>query len=122
MVTAPAELRDPLDGLSKMALIDRCAGLRPGPVTTPTAAAKHALRALARRWLTLAEEINAMIEAVWSRMQVELLDRHRWRTRLELANAIFEYQEIFHNRRRRHSAQGWLTPIEKDKKQAEPDH
>jgi transposase len=51
-----------------------------------------------------------------------LLDRHRWRTRLELANAIFEYLEIFHNRRRRHSAQGWLTPLEKDKKQAEPDH
>jgi transposase InsO family protein len=105
-----------------MALIDRCAGLRPRPVTTPTAAAKHALRALARRWLTLAEEINAMIEAFWSRMRVELLDRHRWRTRLELANAIFEYLEIFHNRRRRHSAQGWLTPLEKDKKQAEPDH
>jgi hypothetical protein len=29
-----------------------------------------------------------MIEAFWSRMQVELLDRHRWRTRVELANAI----------------------------------
>jgi hypothetical protein len=31
---------------------------------------------------------NAIIEAFWSRMQVELLDRHRWRTRVELANAI----------------------------------
>jgi transposase len=58
VVTAPAELREPLDGLSKMALIDRCAGLRPGRLTTPTAAAKHALRALARRWLTLTEEIK----------------------------------------------------------------
>ena len=28
---------------------------------------------------------NAVIESFWSRMQVELLDRHRWRTRLELA-------------------------------------
>jgi len=27
-------------------------------------------------------------------------------TRLELANAIFEYLEIFHNRQRRHSALG----------------
>jgi putative transposase len=26
---------------------------------------------------------NAMIEAFWSRMQVELLDRHRWRTRVD---------------------------------------
>ena len=55
---------------------------------------------------------NAMIEAFWSRMQVELLDTRRWRTRVELANAIFEYIEIFHNRRRRHSSLGMLTPIE----------
>ncbi len=55
---------------------------------------------------------NAVIESFWSRMQVELLDRRRWRTRLELANAMFDYLEIFHNRRRRHSALGWLTPIE----------
>jgi transposase InsO family protein len=55
---------------------------------------------------------NAVIEAFWGRMQVELLDRRRWRTRIELANAIFEYLEIFHNRRRRHSALGMLTPIE----------
>ena len=47
---------------------------------------------------------NAMIESFWSRMQVELLDRKRWKTRIELANAIFEYLEIFHNRQRRHSA------------------
>jgi transposase InsO family protein len=55
---------------------------------------------------------NAMIEAFWSRMQVELLDTRRWKTRLELANAIFEYIEIFHNRRRRHSSLGMRTPIE----------
>jgi transposase InsO family protein len=55
---------------------------------------------------------NAIMESFWSRMQVELLDRQRWNTRIELANAIFEYIEIFHNRQRRHSAIGWLTPIE----------
>jgi transposase InsO family protein len=53
-----------------------------------------------------------MIESFWSRMQVELLDRRRWRTRIELANAMFEYLEIWHNRRRRHSALGWLSPLE----------
>ena len=52
---------------------------------------------------------NAMIEAFWSRMQVELLDTRRWKTRVELANAIFEYIEIFHNRRRRHSSLGRKT-------------
>jgi transposase InsO family protein len=55
---------------------------------------------------------NAMIESFWSRMQVELLDRKRWKTRVELANAIFEYLEIFHNRQRRHSALGMLSPVE----------
>jgi putative transposase len=55
---------------------------------------------------------NAMIESFWSRMQVELLDRQRWRTRIELANAIFGYPEIWHNRRRRHSSLGMLTPTE----------
>jgi putative transposase len=38
-------------------------------------------------------------------MQVELLDRRRSKTRIELANAIFEYLEIRHNRRR-HGALG----------------
>jgi putative transposase len=55
---------------------------------------------------------NAVIESFWARMQTELLDRQRWTTRLELANAIFEYLEIFHNRQRRHSSLGWRTPIE----------
>jgi transposase InsO family protein len=55
---------------------------------------------------------NAVMESFWSRMQVELLDRNRWSTRVELANAIFEYLEIFHNRRRRHSSLSMLTPIE----------
>lgn len=55
---------------------------------------------------------NSMIEAFWSRLQVELLDRRRWRTRLELSNALFDYLEIWHNRQRRHSQLGMLTPLE----------
>jgi putative transposase len=55
---------------------------------------------------------NSMMESFWSRMQVELLDRKRWNTRIELATAIFEYIEVFHNRQRRHSSLGMLTPIE----------
>ena len=55
---------------------------------------------------------NAVIESFWSRMQVELLNRKRWYTRVELATAIFEYLEIFHNRQRRHSALGMLTPTD----------
>jgi putative transposase len=55
---------------------------------------------------------NAMVEAFWGRMQVELLNRHRWKTRIELATAIHDYIEQFHNTRRRHSALGMLTPAE----------
>ncbi|EEP74720.1 transposase [Micromonospora sp. ATCC 39149] len=52
---------------------------------------------------------NGMIESCWGRMQTERLSRRRWRTRIELANAIFEYLKIFHNRQRRHSSLGMLT-------------
>jgi putative transposase len=55
---------------------------------------------------------NGMMESFWGRMQTELLNRRRWKTRIELANAIFEYLEIWHNRKRRHSQLGWLTLIE----------
>lgn len=49
---------------------------------------------------------NAMMESFWSSMQIELLNRKKWKTRVELANAIFEYIKIFYNRQRRHSALG----------------
>jgi putative transposase len=33
---------------------------------------------------------NAVMESFWARMQTELLDRKKWRTRIELSNAIFD--------------------------------
>jgi transposase InsO family protein len=59
---------------------------------------------------TIGDCYDSMIESFWGRMQTELLNRRRWRTCLELAKAIFEYLEIFHNRQRRHSVLGMLTP------------
>jgi transposase InsO family protein len=58
---------------------------------------------------------NALIEAFWARLQTELLNRKKWKTRIELSTALFDYLEIFHNRTRRHSALGMLTPIEFEK-------
>ncbi|WP_089298551.1 IS3 family transposase [Actinoplanes regularis] len=55
---------------------------------------------------------NGMMESFWGRMQTELLNRKKWKTPIELANAIFDYLEIFHNRQRRHSSLGMLTPNE----------
>ena len=48
------------------------------------------------------------------------LNRRRWRTRLELATVLFEYLEIFHNRRRRHSVLEMRTPIEFERLHHEP--
>lgn len=63
---------------------------------------------------------NALIESFRGRMQTALLNRQRWRTRIELANAMFEYLEVFRNRQRRHSALGMLTPIEYEMLRTEP--
>ena len=63
---------------------------------------------------------NALMESFWSRVQVELLDRQAWSTRLELATALSEYLEIFHNRQRRHSSLGMLTPFEFEARQGSP--
>jgi putative transposase len=55
---------------------------------------------------------NAMAESFFATLQTELLDRHPWPTRQLLRSAIFEYIEVFYNRRRRHSALGYLSPDE----------
>jgi len=57
---------------------------------------------------------NAVIESFWSRVQVELLDRQSWKTRLQLSTAMSDYIEVFHNRQRRHSALGMLSPVESE--------
>jgi transposase len=58
LVNAPAELRETLEPLPNMALLRRCASLRPGELTSVNAAVKHSLRAIAQRWLALNDEIN----------------------------------------------------------------
>lgn len=53
---------------------------------------------------------NALIESFWSTMQRELLDRHQWRSRTQLAAAIFEWIEGWYNPRRRHTSLTMLSP------------
>ncbi len=60
IVNAPGDLREALEPLTDRKLIDRCARLLPGGVIADTTAStKHALRALATRWLVLSTEIEA---------------------------------------------------------------
>jgi len=54
---------------------------------------------------------NALAESFFGTLQRELLDRHQWRSRRELALAIFEWIEAWYNPRRRHSSIGDLAPI-----------
>ncbi len=58
IVTAPADLRETLDGLSIRALAARCRSFRVRCLSDPTAAAKYALRSLACRRHQLSEEIR----------------------------------------------------------------
>lgn len=55
---------------------------------------------------------NSMMESFWSSMQIELLNRKKWRTRVDLTNVIFDYIEIFYNRTRRHSKLDYAASIE----------
>lgn len=59
IVNAPTALREQLESLTgTMKLIRYLAALRPGSLSSTTASAKLALRALARRWLALHAEIK----------------------------------------------------------------
>lgn len=58
IINADPELREQLQDLPRMTLIQRCAGLRPGQVTTVVAATKHTLRSIARRWQQLNAEVT----------------------------------------------------------------
>ena len=61
-VTAPAELREQLAGLPTARLVRAAAALEPGTLATPTAAARLALRGLARRYQYLDAEITLLTE------------------------------------------------------------
>jgi transposase len=60
LVTAPAELREQLRGLSATRLVGAAADLEPGPITSPLAAAMLALGTLAGRHQALSAEITAL--------------------------------------------------------------
>jgi len=55
---------------------------------------------------------NSLMESFFGSMQIELLDRRSWATRAELTQAIFEWIEAWYNPRRRHSALGYVSPVD----------
>jgi putative transposase len=55
---------------------------------------------------------NALAEAFVASLKTELLYRRSWPPRESVRVAVFEYIETFYNRERRHSALGYLSPME----------
>ena len=55
---------------------------------------------------------NAMAESLFATLECELLDRRSFQTQAEARMAIFEYLESWYNTRRLHSALGYLSPNE----------
>ena len=55
---------------------------------------------------------NAAMESFFSRLKVELIYAEAFRTVEEARAGIFEYIEIFYNRKRRHSSLGYISPHE----------
>ena len=53
---------------------------------------------------------NAVVEAFWSTLKVELVHRQVWATRAKARQAVFEWIESFYNVRRLHSSLGYRTP------------
>ena len=55
---------------------------------------------------------NAVSESFFATLKWELLDRFQWSTKAIVRTAIFEYIEVWYNRLRRHSALGFLSPLQ----------
>jgi len=58
---------------------------------------------------------NAYMESFFSTLKRELVHGERYRTRDEARLSIFEYVEVFYNRKRKHSALGYMSPEQHEK-------
>jgi putative transposase len=55
---------------------------------------------------------NAMCESFNATLECELLVNHRFQTQREVALAVFDFIDGWYNPHRRHSALGYLSPVE----------
>ena len=53
---------------------------------------------------------NAVAESFFSTLKLELIHRRTWRDVHDVRQAVFEYIEVFYNRRRLHSSLGYKPP------------
>jgi transposase InsO family protein len=55
---------------------------------------------------------NAVAESFFASLKEELIHRQPWPTRAQARRAVFDYIEVFYNRRRLHSSLGYLSPAD----------
>ena len=58
---------------------------------------------------------NAITESFFHTLKTELIKQNKYKNRLEARLSLFEYIEIFYNRKRIHSSLGYLSPVEYEK-------
>ncbi len=62
---------------------------------------------------------NAMCESFFATLECELLDRRKFQTKAEARMAIFQFIEGWYNPGRRHSALGYSSPINYERRSRE---
>jgi transposase InsO family protein len=55
---------------------------------------------------------NAFMESCWSRLKAELVDQRVFRSVTDAREQLFEYIELYYNRKRRHSSLGYISPLQ----------
>ena len=55
---------------------------------------------------------NAVMESFFKTLKSELVYQQEYQTREQARRSIFEYIEVFYNRRRLHSSLGYMSPVE----------
>jgi putative transposase len=63
---------------------------------------------------------NALAESFFASLECELIDRVTWRSHAQARLDAFEYLECFYNPHRRHSALGYLSPVEYERRGQHP--
>ena len=61
---------------------------------------------------------NAVAESFFGTLKTELVIHEKYRTKEQARKSLFEYIEVFYNRRRRHSYLGYISPVEYEAKHA----
>ena len=59
---------------------------------------------------------NSVAESFFGTLKSELIYQHKYESRAQAKTAIFEYIEVYYNRQRKHSTNGYLSPLNYEQK------